>query len=35
VLHIPIFDWQPVLVALVWLLALLAAAYALFRRIDF
>jgi ABC-type transport system involved in multi-copper enzyme maturation permease subunit len=35
VLHIPIFDWQPVLVALVWLIALLAAAYALFRRIDF
>jgi ABC-type transport system involved in multi-copper enzyme maturation permease subunit len=35
VVHIPDFDWQPVLVASVWLIALLAAAYSLFRRIDF
>ena len=35
VVRIPIFEWQPVLVALVWLLVLLAADYALFRRIDF
>jgi hypothetical protein len=33
VLHVPIFDWQSILVALV--LLLLAAAYALFRCIDF
>jgi ABC-type transport system involved in multi-copper enzyme maturation permease subunit/Skp family chaperone for outer membrane proteins len=35
VLHIPIFEWHPVLIAGVWLLALLAISYTFFRRIDF
>jgi ABC-type transport system involved in multi-copper enzyme maturation permease subunit len=35
VLHIPIFEWQPILVGLVWLAGLLGLAYFMFRRIDF
>jgi ABC-type transport system involved in multi-copper enzyme maturation permease subunit len=35
VMHIPSFEWQPVLVATLWLLALLSAGYGLFRRLDF
>jgi ABC-type transport system involved in multi-copper enzyme maturation permease subunit len=35
VLNIPIFDWQPILVGMAWLLGLLAFGYAAFRRIDF
>jgi ABC-type transport system involved in multi-copper enzyme maturation permease subunit len=35
VLHIPIFEWQPILVGAVWLGALLGLGYFVFRRIDF
>lgn len=35
VMHIPSFEWRPVVIATLWLLALLSAAYALFRRLDF
>jgi ABC-type transport system involved in multi-copper enzyme maturation permease subunit len=35
VLNIPLFDWQSVWLAAGWLVALLAASYALFRRLDF
>jgi ABC-type transport system involved in multi-copper enzyme maturation permease subunit len=35
VMHIPSFEWRPVFVATLWLLALLSAGYGLFRRRDF
>lgn len=35
IMHIPILDWYPVFIAGVWLLAILAGSYTLFRRIDF
>jgi hypothetical protein len=35
VLHIPIFEWQPILVGAAWLGGLLGLGYFMFRRIDF
>jgi ABC-type transport system involved in multi-copper enzyme maturation permease subunit len=35
VLHIPIFEWQPILVGAAWLGGLLGLGYLMFRRIDF
>jgi hypothetical protein len=35
VLHIPIFEWQPILVGAGWLAGLLGLGYLMFRRIDF
>jgi ABC-type transport system involved in multi-copper enzyme maturation permease subunit len=35
VLHIPIFEWQPILVGVGWLAGLLGLGYLVFRRTDF
>lgn len=35
VCNVPIFEWQPILVALVWLAVLLYTGYSRFRRTDF
>jgi hypothetical protein len=33
--NVPIFEWQPILVAFVWLGVLLFTSYSRFRRTDF
>ena len=35
VCNVPIFEWQPLVVAFVWLAVLLYTAYSRFRRTDF